>query len=307
MKMFLIVTAFTFTCFGIAGIASKSIVEEEIHQSVGASENAYIVKPMEKSFKLSEVKSLVFETANADLEIVPKEDLKDEVLISYQELYQKKNETQLYYPIIEEVIKDQTLKIGFGSPKEEMKSNNTIKFKKTDRFPYFSILVLSPDSKIKMYVPSNFKFESLSLEIVNGDIHIPSMNLNQLKVELVNGDVNVKGVESNKLSVALVNGDININDIKSLDVDLHTVSGDINLDGISLSHDYKIETVTGDVSIRSLDALDSNLKINSLAGDIEIDGEDFEDFVVKTSETSKSNFKIDVTAGDVSFKTNQKL
>lgn len=306
MKKFMLISLVTAVCFIIAGISALNVNQEQVRHILTSSEKSSISTPAEKTYAIKDIHTLSLGFPNADLEFIPTDELKDTMVMSYQEHYSKDKNKELFYPLIEDNINNGQLSIEFKQ-RDEKSGGNNFNVTKTNKFPYFKFVLNIQDSNIKIKVPKSFELKSLNIGIANGEIEIPQLQLQNLNIELVNGDVSIEDISAEQISVEVVNGDIEMKSTKFNNLAIETVTGDVDLEDVSLNADYRIETVTGDVSVSASDALTGNLKISSTTGDIEIDGVNHKRNVEITSKDNTSQINLEVVTGDILIKTKTKL
>jgi DUF4097 and DUF4098 domain-containing protein YvlB len=307
MKKFMLISLVTAVCFIIAGISALNVNQDQVKQILTSSETSSMSKPAEKTFSIKDVNVLSIGIPTADIEFIPSSDLSDTMVMTYQEHYTKDKKEELYFPIIEEKYDDGRLSIEFKHRDKNKKDNNNFKLEKSNKFPYFKFVFNIQDSKVKFKVPTDFNLKTLSLGVASGQIEIPQIKVEKLNINLVSGDLNLKNIMANTISIDVVTGDIVMNSSSFKSLNIEAVTGDIDLKDVSLTADYKIETVTGDVSIDALDALTGNLKISSTTGDIEIDGVNHKRRVEITSQENPFKMNLEVVTGDILIKTKTKL
>jgi DUF4097 and DUF4098 domain-containing protein YvlB len=120
------------------------------------------------------------------------------------------------------------------------------------------------DTTLTIKVPANAQ---LQLDGVSSDI-VVNGSRGAVTAATVSGDVRLK-LESARLEARTVSGDIEVQ-APSRDSKLNTVSGDITARG--LSGKLALETVSGDAEVAGAAAF-SELKLKSISGDLELDGE----------------------------------
>jgi hypothetical protein len=89
------------------------------------------------------------------------------------------------------------------------------------------------------------------------------------RIASVSGDVAVKGVNG-KVHAASVSGDVHVGGITG-SVNAASVSGDVNvqINGLEGMEDMKFDSVSGDVNVNLPAALDADVEITTLSGEIE--------------------------------------
>lgn len=155
------------------------------------------------------------------------------------------------------------------------------------------VLVRNPNKRrdvgettLTIKVPTNAR---LQLDGVSADIIVNGVK-GEVAATTVSGDVRLK-LESSRVEARTVSGDIDVQ-APSKDSKLNTVSGDISAKG--LSGKLVLETVSGDADVIGSAAF-TDLKLKSISGDLDIDGEFTGDAQV-SGETLSGDLRLRVPA-----------
>jgi len=133
--------------------------------------------------------------------------------------------------------------------------------------------------------------EKFNLKSTNGDIEISNVNLGETKFSLVNGDVEIQGFKAESFDISLVNGDVEFeNGIIEKDMYINSVSGDVELRSVECDK-ASFKTVSGDIEGRNFYVNEISLK--SVSGDVEIENDDKTRVInVKSKKTLSGDIKI---------------
>ena len=142
------------------------------------------------------------------------------------------------------------------------------------------------DTTLTIKVPVNAQ---LQLDGVSSDIVVTGVK-GAVAAATVSGDVRLK-LDSDRVEARTVSGDIDVQ-APSKDSKLNTVSGDIIAKG--LSGKLVLETVSGDVEVAGAAAF-SELKLKSISGDLDLEGEFTTDARV-SGETLSGDLRMQVPA-----------
>jgi DUF4097 and DUF4098 domain-containing protein YvlB len=107
----------------------------------------------------------------------------------------------------------------------------------------------------------------------------------------VNGDVEIQGFKAESFDISLVNGDVEFeNGIIEKDMYINSVSGDVELRSVECDK-ASFKTVSGDIEGRNFYVNEISLK--SVSGDVEIENDDKTRVInVKSKKTLSGDIKI---------------
>jgi DUF4097 and DUF4098 domain-containing protein YvlB len=108
--------------------------------------------------------------------------------------------------------------------------------------------------------------EKLIAESVSGDVEVEAIS-RRVALESVSGDVSFRG-ETDRISAESVSGDVELSGISG-QIDATTVSGDMELEAGNI-HSGKLETVSGDLTVRGEVTDNGKLSAESMSGDVTI-------------------------------------
>lgn len=115
---------------------------------------------------------------------------------------------------------------------------------------------------IEITIPEN-KFKEINYNTVSGDILIEDFNLEKLEIDSISGNIHLDKTKVNDLTCSLVSG--NLFSSGTIDkINCDSVSGDVEILEV---HSFNIETISGDVIVKSKILKDRNY-LNSLSGDV---------------------------------------
>lgn len=106
---------------------------------------------------------------------------------------------------------------------------------------------------------------NIHAKAASGDVRVEDLNGN-LDVELASGDVLVENMNGN-VNVKTASGDMKVSNSKG-GFNLKCASGDIRAAGIVLTAESFFKSVSGDVSIEPGEALQFDMELESVSGDI---------------------------------------
>lgn len=120
----------------------------------------------------------------------------------------------------------------------------------------------------KIYLPKDYQ-EEVIVKTVSGDIvlHDNVNDLNNLSMTTTSGDISVEeNLKTKKLSIRTVSGDVKLSTVNAVNTEIKTTSGDIIVN--SITNDSYIKSISGDIEINQLEG---NIKLITTSGDVEID------------------------------------
>ena len=108
--------------------------------------------------------------------------------------------------------------------------------------------------------------EKLTASSVSGDVEVNASS-KRVSIESVSGDVEFEG-QTQRISAESVSGDIDLSGIAG-DIEATTVSGDMELQADAIEN-AKLETVSGDITVKGEISNNGKLTAESMSGDVVI-------------------------------------
>ncbi len=108
--------------------------------------------------------------------------------------------------------------------------------------------------------------EKLTASSVSGDVEVNASS-KRVSIESVSGDVEFEG-QTQRISAESVSGDIDLSGIAG-DIEATTVSGDMELQADAIEN-AKLETVSGDITVKGEISGNGKLTAESMSGDVVI-------------------------------------
>jgi len=108
--------------------------------------------------------------------------------------------------------------------------------------------------------------EKLTASSVSGDVEVNASS-KRVSIESVSGDVEFEG-QTQRISAESVSGDIDLSGIAG-DIEATTVSGDMELQADAIKN-AKLETVSGDITVKGEISGNGKLTAESMSGDVVI-------------------------------------
>ncbi len=120
-------------------------------------------------------------------------------------------------------------------------------------------------------LPKHVVVEEFKHNTVSSDSEIKNLTVNQLTINTTSGDLLIKNNQIDQVKLNSVSGDCEIKDSKIKEINFSQVSGDGQLTNVTISGDFKVNTVSGDLEIQNVSC--DNFEIRSVSGDV--DGKEF--------------------------------
>lgn len=126
------------------------------------------------------------------------------------------------------------------------------------------------NSVITLYVPAEYRFEKMELEMGAGVLNADALNAEKIALKIGAGEVTIEKCISDELQVDVGAGAFSINDMFLKKLNCEVGMGDIALNG-SLLGDAKMECAMGNISMMlSNDEKDFNYKLEAAMGNIDL-------------------------------------
>jgi hypothetical protein len=111
--------------------------------------------------------------------------------------------------------------------------------------------------------PGNGAVKDLKMKIL-----MPASFKGKLRVSSVSGFMKLENVAAAELTMGSVSGDITVKDLSAPSVNVNTVSGGVRVEN-RLAANMSVKTVSGDILLRIADGSKTNLKHDSISGDVQ--------------------------------------
>lgn len=226
---------------------------------------------IKKSFDAGAVKSMDVGTVSANVDVIGDASGKAtvEVLakgqnnksLSPAEIQQRLDK---YYRIITELNGSQlNVKVEFKTKRISNNEGLVLRFiLHTPATADATIKSVSGDVKLS-------RAANAHIGTTSGDIEIGSLS-GSATAGSVSGDIEAQSVAGD-FSASTTSGDIEAQSVGAV-MDAKSVSGNIKITAGSLGKDVKMKTVSGDVKLKITDKTGMNISLNTLSGDMNIDG-----------------------------------
>lgn len=133
---------------------------------------------------------------------------------------------------------------------ELYEKNNTLVFKDSFRFDIFSI---NTNRKVKIYVPENYQFNIVKIDIDGALFKTTNLLMDALEVDIDAGSFKAEKITTNKTSIDVDAGDAEIDLLDSRRTEFDTDVGSIRVTMVGSESDYSYEADCdlGDIEIGS--------------------------------------------------------
>lgn len=180
--------------------------------------------------------------------------------------------------IVTNIVDDENITIYYWEAKNDLFSlqitETEISFTNTYQFKW-SLLGITSKKVRTVVIDLPKKYEkNLTISSINGDITIESAQLKDCNIVTVNGSVYFKDTKANNLSIETNNGRIHLENSSVLGLTANTNNGEMMLKDIKAVNDIQIETMTGNLNVQTLEAIQVSIKnktgkvkINNLKAD----------------------------------------
>lgn len=148
------------------------------------------------------------------------------------------------------------------------------------------------DLRFVVELPKHVIVKELKHVTISSDSTFKNLKVNDLKINTTSGDICITHYQAEKFKLNSVSGDCSIENSKLGELNLSQVSGNTNLDHVTISGNFKANTVSGDVELNDVTCED--FEMHAVSGDV--DGREFYPKKV----TLKS------VSGDVNIKNQEK-
>lgn len=235
----------------LGGRPGFTIDQNGIHGAKSSSEENFRLKKT----RLDKFQNIRLNVDDADVQVI----LSDDYYIEYY----LEGDKNIKEPLLE--VKDQTLTL-----KEEHSDFVLSYF----NFDFFSRL--GSDEKnyyVKLYVPRNTKFQSVSLSTDSGDMKLDDVDADTLKLRADYGDITAKSLTAQNAKLYLDSGDLTAESLKATKLTMENSYGNIKLTKLNTqdtdvtADNGKIEIQTASVGTLNLTDDYGDVTIGELKGD----------------------------------------
>ncbi len=158
----------------------------------------------------------------------------------------------------------------------------------------------NPNSKITVYLPSDFIAQETELSTGAGTVTVENLNTERLIISAGAGNVNGSGLTAERVIIDGGVGNIDLQDVNFSDADIDCGVGNLTIDGILLGK-TKIDCGVGSVALDLQGHInDYDLEVDSGMGTIRLNGEKILDDY-ETDNNADNRIKIDGGMGNVTI------
>ncbi|MEO8636331.1 MAG: DUF4097 family beta strand repeat-containing protein [Gemmatimonadales bacterium] len=112
---------------------------------------------------------------------------------------------------------------------------------------------------------------NLRLDSGSGDIRVATQKNGELHIDTGSGSVRTSGITTTTLKIDTGSGEIQLGEITATRVSLETGSGSIEARFLTAIEDLKVETGSGDVTLRLPDGLNATVDLETSSGNLTLD------------------------------------
>ena len=131
-----------------------------------------------------------------------------------------------------------------------------------------------------------------SLDTGSGDVTVSGFRSGSLDIDTGSGSVDASNIQSTMLHIDTGSGDVELNDVSTSKLDIDTGSGQVRATLRTSPSDVKVETGSGDVTLRLAEAVDATVDLDTGSGDLTID------FPLQLIKKSEGNIRGRIGAGN---------
>lgn len=150
--------------------------------------------------------------------------------------------------------------------KSKRGSRLTLSIDETDRGKTFGLINLQSNLNLVIELPASWR-RSLTIETVSGNVTLGDLKLNQLKVETTSGDIMAKTINTEGVFMRSISGNMAFQRLTGR-ASIESTSGDVNFVLNEMNHDIKIDSVSGDITMRLEKNIEFELKSSTVSGRI---------------------------------------
>ncbi|MGX7106232.1 DUF4097 family beta strand repeat-containing protein [Hutsoniella sourekii] len=157
----------------------------------------------------------------------------------------------------------------FGNEPEDLQQefNRLVTFEKDRNKLIFHANAARIAVDVTVGLPKN-EYQSLEVNLWNGDCQMVGGQFKELKVENKNGNISLKDVQLDQVELATLNGDVLMESSQWQTSQVNTLKGDIRLLGAIA--DSQVESQLGTIYLTKQDLKPANIQARCLHGDIKL-------------------------------------
>jgi len=148
---------------------------------------------------------------------------------------------------------------------------NEFRFSAPKRVGFHFSFNQTNDLRFLVELPKRALIDEFKHVTVSSDTEIKNLTINQLVVNTTSGDLKVTNNQIKYIKLNSVSGDCSFSNSKIDEINLSQVSGDSELKDVTMSGDFKVNTVSGDIDL--LNVTCNHFEVRSVSGDM--DGKEF--------------------------------
>lgn len=173
-------------------------------------------------------------------------------------------------------------------------STKTVNVENDIEFPFFNFtglvnLFRNESQTIDIFMPSDFEFDSVTIEHMNGGMVLRDMTMNSLEIETMNGTIELIEVDiASPSEIETTNGNIIVRSSVMESVDLETTNGRIDIREFSVNN-LTLDTTNGRITLDSINdssASDTELQASTTNGEITLNNVYMNDVSLSTTNGS---------------------
>lgn len=158
------------------------------------------------------------------------------------------------------------------------------------------------NSKVYFYVPEDFVFDKVEIEIGAGIIKGDSFAADKATIKIGAGSFEVKNLDGNDIKIEVGAGNADIDNANIGKFECKVGEGNASVEG-SLNDDVRVECARGNVSLDiKNDYKDFDYKVQCVAGNINLNGKQYSGLAKeeKIDNDAKNDMKLECSMGNIS-------
>lgn len=151
--------------------------------------------------------------------------------------------------------------------------NETLKVSSAERqLQFIQFDFMHTIQQITVYLPEK-TYESVMIDVINGNVQVANMNIGDAKIETVNGKLDLAGLQTSNISVYSHNGSILLEEIEG-ELQGKTINGSIHVKAEHLDQNIQLENVHGRIEIETKEEpTNATIMADVVLGEVEIFGD----------------------------------
>ncbi len=214
-----------------------------------------------------------------------------------------------------EDITDLLVAVGGAELKLKVSEDNTFYFS-SDNAPRYQCYVQGntlylksrradwiKESEIVLYIPENWEFKDISMEIGGGVISADALRADHIQVEVGAGTIRIDALEAEELSVEIGAGEVDLFNVKVQDGELDVGMGQLLLEG-SVSGNLDAECAMGSMKFTMYEKEeDHNYELECAMGSLHIGGNSYEGLATERYIDNHADFvyKLNCSTGKITM------